>query len=124
MSQRIPIIKIGENLIVTFISDIDDLTALRLQKELTEKIHEENRSGMNVSGVLIDLTILDIVDSFLGRLISNIAQSATTMNANTVVVGIRPAIAITLVELGLELKGAYTALNVEHGIEILNDLKA
>jgi len=124
MSQRIPIIKIRENLIVTFISDIDDLAALRLQKELTEMIHEENISGVNVTGVLLDLTILDMVDSFLGRLLSNIAQSAATMNANTVVVGIQPAVAITLVEMGLQLKGAYTALNVDHAFEILDDLKA
>jgi len=124
MSQRIPIIKIRENLIVTFISDIDDLTALKLQKDLTQKIHEENISGVKITGVLLDLTILDMVDSFLGRLISNIAQSATTMNANTVVIGIHPAVAITLVEMGLELKGAHTALNVEHAFELLDDLKA
>jgi len=91
---------------------------------LTEKIYEENISGVKISGILIDLTILDMVDSFLGRLISNIAQSAATMNANTVIVGIRPAVAITLVEMGLKLKGAYTALNVEHAIEILDELKA
>jgi len=117
MSGTIPIFKIGDNLIATFHSDIDDVYALELQSRLVEKIYETK-----VTGVLIDLSVVDMVDSFLGRLISDIAQMSTTLNANTVVVGIQPAIAITLVELGLELKGAHTALNVEHGIELLKKL--
>jgi len=118
MSQRIPIIKVNENLIVTFISDIDDISALKLQNELLQRIHEGK-----ITGVLIDLTVLDMVDSFLGRLISNIARSSAMMDAKTVVVGIQPAVAITLVELGLELEGTFPALNVEDGIELLIELK-
>ena len=118
MSQKIPIVKINENLIVSFLSDIDDTSALELQSELLQRIHEGK-----ITGVLIDLTVLDMVDSFLGRLISNIARSSAIMDAKTVVVGIQPAVAITLVELGLELEGAFPALNVEDGIELLNELK-
>ena len=118
MSLRVPIVKINENLIVTFISDIDDISALKLQSELLQRIHEGK-----ITGVLIDLTVLDMVDSFLGRLISNIARSSAMMDAKTVVVGIQPAVAITLVELGLELEGTFPALNVEDGIELINELK-
>jgi len=118
MSQKIPIVKINENLIVSFLSDIDDTSALELQSELLQRIHEGK-----ITGVLIDLTVLDMVDSFLGRSISNIARSSAIMDAKTVVVGIQPAVAITLVELGLELEGAFFALNVEDGIELLNELK-
>lgn len=118
MSQKIPIVKINENLIISFLSDIDDISALELQSELLQRIHEGK-----ITGVLIDLTVLDMVDSFLGRLISNIARSSAIMDAKTVVVGIQPAVAITLVELGLELEGAFPALSVEDGIELLNELK-
>jgi len=118
MSQKIPIVKINENLIISFLSDIDDISALELQSELLQRIHEGK-----ITGVLIDLTVLDMVDSFLGRLISNIARSSAIMDAKTVVVGIQPAVAITLVELGLELEGAFPALKVEDGIELLNELK-
>ena len=118
MSQRIPIIKINEDLIVTFISDIDDMLALKLQSALLQRIHEGK-----ITGVLLDLTVLDMVDSFLGRLISDIARSSAIMDAMTVVVGIQPAVAITLVELGLELEGSFPALTVEDGIELLNELK-
>jgi len=118
MSQKVPIIKVNEDLIVTFISDIDDLLALKLQKELLHRIHESE-----ITGVLLDLTVLDMVDSFLGRLISDIACSSAIMDAITVVVGIQPAVAITLVELGLELEGTFPALNVEDGIELLSELK-
>ncbi len=118
MSQKIPIVKINENLIVSFISDIDDRSALELQSELLQRIYYGK-----ITGVLIDLTILDMVDSFLGRLVSDIARSSAILDANTVVVGIQPAVAITLVELGLELAGTYPALNMEDGIKILNKLK-
>ena len=118
MSQKVPIIKVNEDLIVTFISDIDDLLALKLQKELLHRIHESE-----ITGVLLDLTVLDMVDSFLGRLISDIARSSAIMDVITVVVGIQPAVAITLVELGLELEGTFPALNVEDGIELLSELK-
>jgi len=118
MSQKIPIIKVKEDLIVTFISDIDDTLALKVQSGLLQRIHEGK-----ITGVVLDLTVLDMVDSFLGRLISDIARSSAIMDVMTVVVGIQPAVAITLVELGLELVGAFPALNVEDGIELLNELK-
>ena len=118
MSQKIPIIKVNEDLIVTFISDIDDLMALKLQSGLLQRIYSDN-----INGVLLDLTLLDMVDSFLGRLVSDIALSSSIMDVITVVVGIQPAVAITLVELGLELEGTYPALTVEDGIELLDELK-
>ncbi len=118
MSQQVPIIKVSENLIVTFISDIDDLMALKLQSGLLQRIHSDN-----INGVLLDLSLLDMVDSFLGRLVSDIALSSSIMDAITVVVGIQPSVAITLVELGLELEGTYPALTVEDGIELLDELK-
>ena len=118
MSQKIPIIKVNEDLIVTFISDIDDTLALKVQSGLLQRIHEGK-----ITGVVLDLTVLDMVDSFLGRLISDIARSSAIMDVMTVVVGIQPAVAITLVELGLELEGSFPALTVEDGIELLNELK-
>ena len=118
MRQEIPIVKINENLIVSFLSDIDDISLLKLKSELLHRIHEGQ-----ITGVLIDLTVLDIVDSFLGRLISDIARSSAILDAKTIVVGIQPAVAITLVELGLELEDTIPALNVEDGIELLNELR-
>ncbi len=118
MSQKIPIVNINENLIVSFLSDIDDTSALELQSELLQRIFDSK-----ITGVLIDLTILDMVDSFLGRLISDIALSSAILDANTVVVGIQPAVAITLVELGLELDGTFSALNMEEGIKVINELR-
>jgi len=118
MSQKIPIIKIKEDLIVSFLSDVDDIAALKLQSGLLQRIHDGK-----ITGVLLDLTVLDMVDSFLGRLISDIARSSAIMDVKTVVTGIQPAVAITLVELGLELEGTVPALNVEDGIELLNELK-
>ena len=118
MSQKIPIIKIKEDLIVSFLSDVDDIAALKLQSGLLQRIHDGK-----ITGVLLDLTVLDMVDSFLGRLISDIARSSAIMDVKTVVAGIQPAVAITLVELGLELEGTVPALNVEDGIELLNELK-
>jgi len=116
--NKIPIIKMGENLIVSLKSDVDDKIAVELEINLLNKIRDTNASG-----VLIEVSALDMVDSFMGRLLSEIALTSSTMNAYTVVVGIQPAVAITLVELGLKLKGVYTALNVEDGIEKLNKLK-
>ena len=118
MIQKIPIIKIKEDLIVSFLSDIDDTTALKLQSRLLQRIYEGK-----ITGVLLDLTVLDMVDSFLGRLISDIALSSSIMDVVTVVAGIQPAVAITLVELGLELDGTFPALTVEDGIELLSELK-
>jgi len=118
VTLKIPIIKMGENLIVSLQSDVDDKTAVELETNLLNKIRDTNATG-----VLIEVSALDMVDSFMGRLLSEIALTSSTMNAYTVVVGIQPAVAITLVELGLKLKGVYTALNVEDGIEKLNKLK-
>ena len=118
LSGRIPIIKIKDNLFVSIQSDIDDQTALNLQTNLLKKINKTQ-----VGGVVLELSSVDMVDSFLGRIISDIAKMSSTMNAQTVVVGIQPAVAITLVELGLNLEGIHTALDLEDGIELLKKLK-
>ena len=112
--DRIPILKIGEILLVSIQVDMDDHTALALQDDLTERIVETRAHG-----VIIDITALDIVDSFVGRMLSTIAAISKVLDAETVVVGMRPAVAITLVELGLSLNGIRTALNVERGMELL-----
>lgn len=96
--------------------DLDDTTAINLQQYLLESIR-----NYNATGLLIELSALDMVDSFLGRLLSDIALSSSTLNARTVIVGIQPAVAITLVELGLTLPGISTALNVEDGIKKLEE---
>jgi rsbT antagonist protein RsbS len=112
--DRIPILKIGEILLVSIQVDMDDHTALALQDDLTERIVETRAHG-----VIIDITALDIVDSFIGRMLSTIASVSRVLDAETVVVGMRPAVAITLVELGLSLTGVRTAMNVERGMELL-----
>ena len=106
--------KMGEFLLVTIQVDMHDRMATALQEDLTEKIvAAESR------GVLIDISSLDIVDSFIGRMLGNIAAMSRVLDAETVVVGMRPSVAITLVELGLSLPGVRTALNVERGMEML-----
>ncbi|HWR16250.1 MAG TPA: STAS domain-containing protein [Terriglobales bacterium] len=112
--ERIPILKMGEYLLVSIQVDMHDRLALALQEDLTARISETGAHG-----VLIDISSLEIVDSFIGRMISNIAAMARIMDAETVVVGMRPAVAITLVELGLSMPGVRTALNVEKGMELL-----
>jgi len=112
--ERIPILRIGEYLLVSIQVDMQDELALRLQDDLTTKI-----SATGAKGVLIDISALDIVDSFIGRLIANVASMSRVLDAHTVVVGMQPAVAITLVELGLELPGVKTALNVERGMASL-----
>jgi rsbT antagonist protein RsbS len=112
--DRIPVLKIGDILLVSIQVDMDDHTALGLQDDLTERIVETRAHG-----VIIDITALDIVDSFIGRMLSTIASVSRVLDAETVVVGMRPAVAITLVELGLSLTGVRTALNVERGMELL-----
>jgi rsbT antagonist protein RsbS len=104
----------GKLLLVTIQVDMHDRLAMTLQDDLTERIVKERATG-----VLIDISALDIVDSFIGRMISNTAAMARILDARTVLVGMQPAVAITLVELGLTLEGVRTALNVEHGIELL-----
>jgi rsbT antagonist protein RsbS len=112
--ERIPILKMGELLLVTIQVDMHDRLALTLQDDLTERIVKDRAKG-----VLIDISALDIVDSFIGRMISNTAAMARVLDARTVVVGMQPAVAITLVELGLKLEGVKTALNVERGVQLL-----
>lgn len=112
--DRIPILQMGDLLLVTIQVDMHDQLALTLQDDLTERI--QNTSAR---GVLIDISALDIVDSFIGRMISTISSLARIMDATTVVVGMQPAVAITLVELGLTLTGVRTALNVERGMDLL-----
>jgi len=104
----------GEFLLVTIQVDMHDRLALQLQDDLTNKI-----SQTSAKGVLIDISSLDIVDSFIGRMLANISSMARVLDAETVVVGMQPAVAITLVELGLTLPGIRTALNVERGMELL-----
>ncbi len=114
LQQRIPILKVGRVLIVPIQFDMDDQTVISLQESI---LAELERTGAR--GVLIDISLLEIVDSFIGRVLSDIAAMARIMDARTVVVGMQPAVAITLVELGLELKGVDTVLNVEEGIKLL-----
>ena len=112
--ERIPILKMGDYQLVTIQVDMHDRLALTLQDDLTEGIA---KSGAR--GVLIDISSLEIVDSFIGRMLGNIAAMSSVLDAETVVVGMRPAVAITLVELGLSLPGVRTALNVERGMALL-----
>ena len=112
--DRIPILRMGDFLLVTIQVDMHDRLVTALQDDLTEKVSE-----LGSEGVLIDISSLDIVDSFIGRMIANIAAMAKILDAETVVVGMRPAVAITLVELGLSLEGVRTALDVEKGMELL-----
>ncbi|HEX4000263.1 MAG TPA: STAS domain-containing protein [Pirellulales bacterium] len=112
--DRIPILPMGEFLLVTIQVDMHDQLALTLQDDLTSKIE---KSGAR--GVLIDISALEMVDSFIGRMIANISGMSSILDADTVVVGMQPAVAITLVELGLTLTGVRTALNVERGMQML-----
>lgn len=112
--DRIPILKMGPFLLVTIQVDMHDRLALQLQDDLTNMIA---RTGAR--GVLIDISTLEMVDSFIGRMLASIASMSSILDAQTVVVGMRPAVAITLVELGLSLNGVRTALNVEKGMALL-----
>ena len=112
--ERIPILRMDECLLVTIQVDMHDRLAMTLQNDLTEQI-----AATRAKGVLIDISALEVVDSFIGRVLGNIAAMSRVLDANTVVVGMRPAVAITLVELGLSLPGIRTALNVERGMELI-----
>jgi rsbT antagonist protein RsbS len=112
--DRIPILKMGPFLLVTIQVDMHDQLAMQLQDDLTARI-----VAVKARGVLIDISSLEIVDSFIGRMISNIAGMARILDAETVVTGMQPAVAITLVELGLSLEGVRTALNVDKGMALL-----
>lgn len=117
--ERIPILRMGDFLLVTIQVDMHDKLALTLQDDLTSRIAE-----VGAKGVLIDISSLEIVDSFIGRTLANIASMARVLDAETVVVGMQPAVAITLVELGMSLPGIRTALNVESGMEYLQQTVA
>src|SRR6188768_32819 len=111
---RIPILRMGQVLLVTIQVDMQDQMALALQDDLATRI-----SGTGAKGVVIDISALEIVDSFVGRMLASISGISRILGATTVVVGLQPAVAITLVELGLSLEGVRTALNVERGMELL-----
>ncbi len=115
--QSIPILKMGSFLLVSIQVDMDDRTAMSLQDDLTLAIVKHRAKG-----VLIDISSLDVVDSFIGRMLANTAAMARILDADTVVVGMQPSVAITLVELGLSLKGVRSALNVERGMELLQSI--
>jgi rsbT antagonist protein RsbS len=114
--DRIPILRMGNFLLVTIQVDLYDRLAQNLESDLVQMV-----SKTGARGVLIDISALSIVDSFMGRIIGNIGSVSKIMDAETVVVGMQPAVAITLIELGLELKGVYTALNVERGMQLLKE---
>jgi rsbT antagonist protein RsbS len=120
MEDRIPILKLGSALLVTVQVDMHDRLALALEEDLTQKI-----VATGARGVLIDISALEVVDSFIGRMLNNIAGVSRILDADTVLVGMQPAVAITLVELGLTLAGVKTALNVDRGIKMISqDVRA
>ena len=114
--ERIPILKMGNFLLVTIQVDMHDQLAMTLQEDLTSRIEKTGAKG-----VLIDISALEMVDSFIGRMIANISSMSHILDADTVVVGMQPAVAITLVELGLSLEGVRTALNVDKGMALLHE---
>jgi rsbT antagonist protein RsbS len=115
--EQIPILKVGRCLLVSIQIDMHDKLAMALQDDLTQKLVDTRARG-----VLIDISALDLVDSFIGRMLSNIAAMARVLDAQTVVVGMRPQVAITLVELGLTLTGIHTALDVDKGLALITRL--
>jgi len=113
--ERIPILKMGAYLLVSIQVDMHDQLAMQLQDDLTARI-----ADTGARGVLVDISALEMVDSFIGRMLGNIAAMSRVLDAQTVVVGMRPAVAITLVELGMSLPKVRTALNIERGMELLS----
>jgi len=116
--DRVPILKLGDILIVSIQIDLQDMSVLALQEDLSEKVVETGARG-----VIIDISAVEIVDSFIGRMLATIAGISRMLDAETIVVGMRPAVAITLVELGLSLGGVRTALNLEKGVALLNQIE-
>lgn len=114
--DQIPILRMGHFLLVTIQIDLYDKLATNLESDLVQMVYKTEAKG-----VLIDISALSIVDSFMGRILGNIGSMSKIMDAETVVVGMQPAVAITLIELGLELKGVHTALNVEKGMALLKE---
>ena len=112
--ERIPILKLDDFLLVSIQVDMHDQLAMALQDDLTDRVVQTHARG-----VLVDISALDVVDSFIGRMLGNLAAMSKVLDAETVVVGMRPAVAITLVELGLSLTGIRTALNIDKGMELL-----
>lgn len=115
--DKVPILKMGDTLILTIQVELHDKTAMELQEDILEKIFETKPQGL-----VIDVSAVGVVDSFLGRMLSDTATMAKTMGVETVLVGIQPEIAITLQEMGLELKGVHSALNLEKGIALLQGI--
>jgi rsbT antagonist protein RsbS len=114
VSERVPVLRIGDVLLVSIQHDLDDRTVLTLQEDLSDRI-----VASGAHGVVIDITAVEIVDSFVGRMLATTAAISRMLDAETVVVGMRPAVAITLVELGLSLNGVRTALSLERGLALL-----
>ncbi|QIQ05878.1 STAS domain-containing protein [Streptomyces liangshanensis] len=119
MSERVPVLRIGQVLLVSIQTDLDDQAVMLLQDDLAAKVVETGAHG-----VVIDITAVEIVDSFVGRMLSTIASISRMLDAETVVVGMRPAVAITLVELGLSLGGVTTALTLDKGLRALERSRA
>ncbi|WP_411104871.1 STAS domain-containing protein [Streptomyces sp. cmx-4-9] len=119
MSEQVPVLQIGQVLLVSIQTDLDDQAVMLLQDDLAAKVVE---SGAH--GVIIDITAVEIVDSFVGRMLATIASISRMLDAQTVVVGMRPAVAITLVELGLSLGGVRTALTLDKGLRVLERARA
>jgi rsbT antagonist protein RsbS len=113
--ERVPILKIGQNLFVSIQIDLQDQSVVQLQEDLADEL-----VATRATGVVIDITAVEIVDSFIGRMLATIGSISRLFDAETVLVGMRPAVAITLVELGLSLDGVRTALNAEQGLRLLN----
>jgi rsbT antagonist protein RsbS len=113
--ERVPILKIGQTLFVSIQIDLQDQSVVQLQEDLAEEL-----VATRATGVIIDITAVEIVDSFIGRMLATIGSISRLFDAETVLVGMRPAVAITLVELGLSLEGVRTALNAELGLRMLN----
>lgn len=115
--EKIPILKLGDLLLITIQVDMHDRLAIQLQEDLTTRVVKEG-----VRGVLIDISSVEMVDSFMGHMLSQIAATTRALGSITVVVGMRPAVAITIVELGLDLNNILTALNIDRGISLLNEM--